>query len=280
MTERSIYSLKMMLISTIIITLITGGFYFFKARTTYPVKELTSYADLDIQPFACPGTLVLFDVDETIITMPDQLEFTLPFRLRVLWHFPQFIYTQNWEWVYSKLWQQAQFMLVEPIVVPLINELKLRGCIVLGLTSMESGSYGAIANMPEWRFNTLADFGIEFSQQFGSYTFTNLASYRTNYPVLYKGILCTNQQPKGDVLRAFLDQTGLRPDKIIFFEDSMTNLQSVGAMCDALDIPVALYYTGAEKYQKQSNPDRVLEKIKKIFIKFERPKESKIGMPL
>ncbi len=268
MTAHSIYSLKMMLVSTIVIALAAGGFYFLWPRTnTYPVNGLTSYADLDTQPFACLGTLVLFDVDETIITMPDQLDFTLPFRLRVLWHFPQFIYTQNWEWVYSKLWQQAQFMLVEPIVAQLINELKSCGCIVLGLTSMESGEYGAIAHMPEWRFNTLANFGIKFSQQFGNYTFTNLASYRSNYPVLYKGILCANQQPKGDVLRAFLDQTGLRPSKIVFFEDNMTNLQSVGMMCNALGIPVDMYhYTGAEKYQKWSNPDRVMEQIKKIFI--------------
>jgi uncharacterized protein DUF2608 len=277
-----IHSLKKILISAIIITLIAGGFYFLWPRTnTYPVNELASYADLDMQSLICPGTLVLFDIDETIITMPDRLDFTLPFRLQLLYRFPQFIYTSEWEWVYSQLWQQAEFTLVEPVVVQLINELKSRGCIVLGLTSMESGAYGAIAHMPEWRFNTLADFGIEFSQQFGNYTFTNLASYRSNYPVLYKGILCANQQPKGDVLRAFLDQNGLKPDKIVFFEDSMTNLQSVGAMCDALDIPVEMYhYTGAEKYQKQSNPDRVLEQIKKIFIRSKRPKESKIGMTL
>lgn len=252
------------LIIVTFIALIAGGFYFLWPRTTYQINELASYADLNTQPFAHPGTLVLFDVDETIITIPDRFDFTLPFRLQILWHFPQFIYTQNWEYIYSKLWQQAQFMLVEPMVVQLINELKSHGCIVLGLTSMESGTYGAIANMPEWRFNTLTDFGIQFSQQFGNYTFTNLASYRSNYPILYKGILCANQQSKGDVLSAFLKQSGLQPNKIIFFEDSMTNLQSIGAACNTLGIPVEMYhYTGSEKYQKQSNPNRVLEQIKK-----------------
>ncbi len=245
-----------------LILLVAGGSYFLLSRTIYPVKELMSYADLDTQLLSSPGTLILFDIDDTIIAMPDRLDFSLPFRLRVFWHFPQFIYASKWEQVYSKLWQQAQFMLVEPIVVQLIDELKSRGCIVLGLTSMESGAYGVIDNMPEWRFNTLAGLGIEFSQQFGDYTFTNLASYRNNYPVLYKGILCANQQPKGDVLRAFLEHSCLRPDKIIFFEDSMTSLQSVGAVCDKLGIPVELYhYMGAEKFEKQSNPNRVLEQV-------------------
>lgn len=250
-----------------IVALIVGGSYFLLPRTTYSVKELTSYADLDTQSLACPGTLILFDVDDTIITMRDRFDFTLLFRLRVLWNFPQFIYASKWEQVYSKLWQQAQFMLVEPIEVSLIENLKSRGCVVLGLTSMESGAYGVIDNMSEWRFNTLADLGIEFSQQFGNYTFTNLVSYRNTYPVLYKGILCANQQSKGDVLRAFLEFSGLMPKKIVFFEDSMTNLQSVGAVGDKLGISVELYhYTGAEKFEKENSSDRVLEQIAR-FVK-------------
>lgn len=244
------------------------GLYFIFFSKNHFVHSIVSFNDFSMQSIECSGTLVLFDVDETLITLTDRLDFSWPFRLQLLWHFPQFINKQAWEFVYSHLWQQAEFLLVEPIVAQFIQQLRSCGCIVLGLTSMESGSYGVIPNMPEWRYQTLAHFGIVFTQMFGDSIFINFSSYRNNYPVLYKGILCANQQPKGKVLKAFLQQYNIQPKKIIFFDDQIEALQSVGDVCVQLHIPYALYkYKGVKNIQNRGNEDRIFNKIKTIMYR-------------
>ncbi len=244
--------------------IIISALYVFFFRSSYPqFEKLHSYEDLLAQSIECSETLVLFDIDDTLIWLPWP-NFTWPLRLHVLWNFPDFIHADQWEHVYSKLWQQANFMLIEPVVVELINQLKSRGCTVLGLTSMESGAYGVISSMSEWRYQTLKHFGIEFTQKFGNHTLTSLPAYRDNYPMLYKGILCANQQPKGKVLEAFLKQLGLKPNKIISFDDEPGALQSIRDTCETLHIPVACYqYTGAERYERWSR-NRMLYEIIKI----------------
>ena len=72
---------------------------------------------------------------------------------------------------------------------------------------MESGSYGVINSMFQWRFSMLKTLGINFSEKFSDYVFCQLPEYRGTYPILYKGIICTNQQPKGKSSRCIHRQT-------------------------------------------------------------------------
>ncbi len=119
---------------------------------------------------------------------------------------------------------------------------------------MESGSYGVIESMPAWRYTMLESMGIEFSPHYADHVFNNFPLYRSNYPVLYKGILCANQQNKGEVLQAFLTYATLKPSHIIAFDDSLTALQSIGKTCDSASIPCTLmHYRHTETLPKAWN---------------------------
>ncbi len=250
----------------VVMAIVVSIMYLVMPRNKYPVQELSTFSEFSMQSIASPETLVLFDVDEVIISSLETSQFSLLFRARLLWNFPQFFNHDTWECAHSWLWKNAQFSLIEPGVVPLIQQLKQQGCFVLGLTSMESGAYGVIPDMPMWRYEMLRGMGVAFTQEFGNYTFTRLPAYRDHYPVLYKGILCANQQSKGAVLQAFLEQFALRPQKLIFFDDSLDNLQSVGKVCEALGIPVALYhYKGAADVLKNWHGDHVLDCFRKAI---------------
>ena len=233
--------------------------FFFKQPLTH-FQKIDSYKKISAEAIECPGTLITFDVDDTLLWLPWP-KFSLLFRLQVLWNFPEFINANRWEQIYSELWWQANFKMIEPAVVQLIDTLKSRGCLVLGLTSMESGSYGVIPSMPEWRYQTLAHFGIKFTKKFGNHIFKNFPVYSDSYPMLYKGILCANQQSKGKVLEAVLTQLDVHPKKIVSFDDETSALRSIQEVCSKLHIPVACYqYVGAENLEKW-NDRQMIEHI-------------------
>lgn len=106
---------------------------------------------------------------------------------------------------------------------------------------MYSGSYGVIPDMPEWRYELLKKMGIEFSLDYKDKIFTEFTAYKNEYPKLYKGILCANQQNKGTLLKDFLHDFKLMPKKIIYFDDKLQPLESVGKICRDYSIPVILF---------------------------------------
>lgn len=211
----------------------------------YPVTIISSYQEvLPLIEMVNNNTLVLFDVDDTILTSPDVLarttDFSWWFKALLLMKFPQLLKAENFEAAYSIVWQQAPRILTEPLVVELINTLKNKGATVLALTSMESGAYGVIENMPLWRYTMLKNMGIEFSNMYANTYFETLPRYRSTYPVLYNGILCANQQNKGKVLAAFLEYSKFKPSSIVSFDDDVHALQSIGKVCEQHAIPCTL----------------------------------------
>ena len=243
-----------------ILLCVIGGYFFININHSSPVIVIQSYEEVqDIFNRVSSDTLVLFDVDDTLIQSSSD-----DFAARGIeawpwwWHiwliinYPSVLLPTYWEWFYSVMWQQTPRYIIEPEVISLIAYAQKRGCPVLALTGIESGEYGVIESFPEWRYEMLAHMGILFSQPCPDMKFDTLPLYRNTYPILYKGILCANHQPKGMVLKAFLAKCVLQPAHIIFFDDTYANLQSVGGACAQLGIPCTLYhYTGA-RYQKDS----------------------------
>jgi hypothetical protein len=89
--------------------------------------------------------------------------------------------------------------------------------------------------------------GIEFSQTIKSTVFDRLPSCKGNYPELYRGILCCNQQEKGAVVGALRDTISWWPSRIIFFDDSIINVESVAQECKKRRIPFTGFeYRGAQ----------------------------------
>lgn len=142
---------------------ISSGAYLYRRSHAYyyPIQEITSFLQAESLLKRCGNNcLVLFDVDDVLISSPDYIArgaSQMPWwlKLRILWEFPQFLNPKTAERIYSLIWQQPQRVLIEPKVVDIINDLKQRGACLLGLTSMESGNYGVIPSMPVWRADML-----------------------------------------------------------------------------------------------------------------------------
>lgn len=235
-----------------------------------PIQTISSFEEAISQ--IPSDALILFDIDDTLISSNDFLArgnyFPWWFRVRLLMACPSLCNSRTWEDAYSLMWSQAPRILLEPNIILKIKELQAKGHTILGLTSMETGAYGVIPNFPDWRFKMLEKMGITFSQDFSNMTFRQLSAYRYNYPQLYQGILCANQQPKGEVLAAFFDSFNLTPRSVVFFDDNIDALQSVGQVCKNRNIHSLLFhYTGAKQLPGSWNTERAIKQIKLLVEK-------------
>lgn len=220
---------------------------------TATIKPINTYSEIKENTlFSCDNnTLVTFDVDDTLIIAVDMvLQQKLPkyFELISIIRHPTLLNQTAFENYFSIIFQEAERYVFDTDSINFIKQLKTQNCKVIGLTSAETGSYGKIESMERWRVSMLKHFGIEFSNDFSNTCFKKLPVYRNNYPCLYEGILFANQQNKGKVLEAFLNNFKLRPTKIISFDDDKNALNSINNICVKYGIKfIGYHYCGANK---------------------------------
>ena len=176
------------------------------------------------------GTLVVFDVDDTLIRPKDKIlqrcySYINAWKL-VDAEFRKMVNEE--EHTLSRLYIQAKRELIEPGISQLIATLQARNIKVIACTHLRVGPYGEIPLLEEFRFNQLKELDIDFTMSF-DYTciFNQCQQDFNNWPLFYKGILFTNLCTKGEVLGAFIDLLDVKPRKIIFFDDQLPNLVSV-----------------------------------------------------
>lgn len=242
-----------------------------QVKQHYPMHIIHSYQEAATElAQATPTTLIVFDVDDTLIASTEFIArgnyFPWWFKLLLAIRFPQLLNNNCWNAVHSLIWTHAPQFLVEPSVPAMIQALQARGITVIALTSMKTGSYGVIPDLPSWRYAVLKKMGIEFSQQYADTTFTQLAPYQGDYPALFHGILCANHTDKGAVLGAFLDYAQITPQTIIYFDDTVLFDQQVGALCAQRHIPCILFnYQGVAVNSTDWSARRVLKQFQHLI---------------
>jgi len=193
------------------------------------IKTITSFNEVDFKKISS-DTLVIFDVDETLIQPEDvylineNSQEAKKFKTKVLAQHPEI---KDWNALFSIILLEAKRPLLEPYIVDNIQELKNRNIPVIALTAMNTGPLGTIPMLEDWRYNQLKSVGFEGS-------FENLifpVSIAQGHPAFYKGILAADLQPKGPVLGAFLDYMKWKPKNIIMFDDSKQYLLTVLEEC-------------------------------------------------
>jgi hypothetical protein len=94
---------------------------------------------------------------------------------------------------------------------------------------MRSGRFGSIPLLAEYRFNQLQKLGVDFRPSYEHMIeFNQFHGLYEGFPVMYKGIILTNELPKGPILGAFIDHLDYLPTRVIFFDDNFVNVLSVG----------------------------------------------------
>lgn len=250
--------------------------YFFNIQHNN-IQQIDSFFQASsVLSSADQNALVLFDVGDTLIVSASKM-------------FWPNIKEQNKEWlttitktIFEKtkkseaelmsIWRATEKpLLIEPAVIHIIKALQNRGIKVLALTAIMTGSDYVIPSLPKWRFETLKKIGIDFTKSgFPNMTFNELPEIQGEYPVLYKGIICTGKVPKGEVLKAFLKREKWKPSSIIFFDNDMEYLKSVSGSMSAYDVPFYGYqYLGANYMAGEIDKEIATEQLTHL-VKYEK----------
>lgn len=186
-------------------------------------------------------TVILLDVDDTIIT-PKSLTFRSSPHNKIIDEIKanrdQY---QNYEEIVSNWRAQRKSVLIDADWPGVLNSLK-HGFRIYGLTKVNTGKFGNIKSMEDWRYNELKSHGIEFSEH-GEQNRSNI----DDQPSFYKGIMMTGIAKKRDTLKKFMS-TIAPVDAIVFIDDRVKNLQEIDDFCKENDIQfLGLHFQGLQK---------------------------------
>jgi hypothetical protein len=235
-----LYRLLQRLCTPLFVVSLTSCIYWHES-----IVSVNSYNEIDFAAID-EKTLVIFDVDETLI-QPDDAYVMHEFGsdTKQLQHeFKQRYPHNHWIHFESLITEQASRSLIEPEIIQIIRQLQEKGITVIACTYMKSGPYGHIKALEEWRYNHLKHIGF-----IGAYE-NLIVRFSSNnaHPLFYRGILITDAQEKGPVLGAWLDAMHIHPPEIIVFDDYMENITSIARECRKRNITfVGYHYQGAKK---------------------------------
>ena len=247
--------MKNLILFSIIIVICTLSYiYIHNQSYNKNIITIESFTQADLT--TCDAqTLITFDVDDTLITAQDAFgridKLPLLFKILAVCYHPSLLSEKTNEFITSIIFEKASQELTEPTVVDIIHNLQARDYHVIGLTSIESGPWGIIPSIPEWRCDMLASMDINFQDHFSNETFINLPKFQGQYPKFHKGIIFANQDSKGLALGAFIDTSITKPTRVISFDDRLTALHSIAVACKKRNLEfIGYHYVGADLHAR------------------------------
>ncbi len=231
---------------------------FAEITTVYSFAEAKAKLDK-----AGEDTLVIFDVDDVLITPKDMVcrPRGMPYT-KTYWDETEYDSHEMNHFI-SIVITTTEMHLIEPSVPSLIEKLKKQKAKVIALTAARTGKFGRIEKMEDWRIDELKNLSIDFSGAFPSSEVILFDDSKTiEYSLFKKGILFlgSEDQTKGDLLVRFLGKIGWKPKEILFFDDKRRNLVSTEDALKEKNIVFHGYlYKGEERV-----PGTVDEEVAKL----------------
>ena len=198
-------------------------------------------------------SLVLCDVDNVILYYAIDLILN---KKKIIWDMLGENEDQK-KYFYSIIFKQRKTDLVDSFFIPYIKELSAqKDILIAAITHCNSGKFGVIPSLEDWRANELFSFGCDFSSQWidsSQKIFLECHDINDLKALFYKGILFTNQICKGKVVKAFIEKISFMEGSIIMIDDNKNNLSAVKKIALLKKINfVGIHYTGA--YHKSLEP--------------------------
>ncbi len=230
-----------------------------KAHTAEEVHRLIKKSTAD--------TIILFDIDDTIIT-PVSNHFRSEPHKRLIDNIKKNKHLYgNYETIVSNWRLQRKVMLIDKQWPNIINKLK-ETHRVYGLTKMDTGKFGNIASMENWRYHELKGLNIEFSHNELINNHSKSIQAIKNGPVFINGIFITGSISKHETLDKFRDF--LNTKQIVFIDDREEHIADVQKYCEKHHIGfIGILYKGLDKLPATLNP-KVMELQKEYLLKHEQ----------
>lgn len=203
-------------------------------------------------------TLVIFDVDDVLLTAEDQIlqpnhkEYNnfLANKLQSR------VSKRDAENLWGIILLNAHYKLVDSSIIDIIKTIQSKDIKTLALTNILTGSFGKVCSIEDWDINRLENNNIDFKPSWSSIKekkFTNFNPSEPGRPPVFKsGVLFTSSVSKGEVLKAFLSYVRMKPKKIIFIDDKLKNLESVQKFCINENIEFSGFQYNAVKILDQT----------------------------
>jgi len=179
-----------------------------------------------------PGTLVVFDIDNTLLESAQTLGSDQWFDAHIEELTEKYSDKEKAFNETSNLWirlqQVTNMQPVEAITPSLVRNLQNRGIVVMALTARP----WEVASVTNEHLNRA---GIDLTR----------TSPKAEVEHYTNGIVFAGRAKKGDVLKSFLAEVGLSPRKIVFVDDKAKHTVTVDASLSTLDVPHIEFRYGA-----------------------------------
>ncbi|MBX7066197.1 MAG: DUF2608 domain-containing protein [Parachlamydiales bacterium] len=218
---------------------------FGQIREVAHFHELAEYSD--------PNTIVLLDIDETLIVPVQMLGSDAWFEYRLKdhqkqWEFPIALEKTLAEW--EAIRHLTKMKLAEAEIDSVLRALQAKKIPIMGVTIQGL----ALATRTVLQ---LKEQGIVLAA-------TSPCSQDTCFPVddhtvLYRqGILFTSGKPKGKSFFQFCDRIGIQPKRLVAIDDKITHLQSIEKEAEKRGVEfIGLRYSYADARLEAFSPEIV-----------------------
>jgi hypothetical protein len=225
-------------------------------------------------------TLVIFDVDEVLITPSSQDDLRHPYRDRLLQSIFNRIKPQQIELLKSSMFLNAKQVLVESRITDIFEKLKSQEIPAIALTAMGTGKLGIIKKMHDFRFKQLDSVNLSFrhlSPLDGEHIMLELATINKKFlgldckgdPMLKSGVIFTSGLDKGIVLEYIFKKYNYYPKTVIFVDDLIENVESLQQICLKLNIDFYGFHYKAASLIPLPTIDEDLEKLRFAILEKE-----------
>lgn len=223
----------------------------YAGNATSKVSQITSLAEISSDH---PNeTLFLFDIDDTVFDSFSMLG-SKAWRKYIVEAAKKIDPSENWHDIITyALAQKHPLNAVEKITSSYIKDLQNNGYVVCGLTARERKIWYDMHQdgIDILTVNQLSTVNVDFNN--GS--LENTYPYLSTAPEYYSGIFFANLEPKGNYLLRLFENAPALPQKIIFVDDKLSQVESVDAALTLLGIPHECYfYSATDEKGKAFNP--------------------------
>ncbi len=218
-------------------------------------------------------SLVIFDVDEVLITPSSQDDLRHPYRDRLLQSISNKINPLEIELLKSIILLESKQVLVESRITEMFEKLKSYKIPAIALTAMGTGKLGMIKKMHDFRFKQLDSVNLSFkhlSPLDGEYIMLELATINKKFsgldckgdPFLKSGVIFTSGLDKGIVLEYVFETYNYYPKTVILVDDLIENIESLKQICLKLNIDFYGFHYKAASLIPLPTIDEDLEKLR------------------
>ena len=199
------------------------------------------------------GTLFYFDLDDTTFDFFSMVG-SRAWRRYIVEATKKIDSSANWHDIFSyALAQKYPLKAVEEITSPFIKNLQSKGFVVCGLTSRERQKWYDMdqSGIDALTVQQLSTVDVNFNNGSLEKTYPHLAK-DSEY---FDGVFFANLEPKGNYLLHLFEKSSKRPEKVIFIDDKLSQVESVADALTKLGIPHECYlYSATDEKGKAFNP--------------------------